>query len=98
MLRDVSRGALGDSVLRVAQAAVRVSDLWFTLRSQAIQTTADEVDEWLRERAIDFKRDVSKQGRSTQDLENRFRDTHRRSYLFCLHFGHRDPRCRPKAD
>ena len=45
MLRDVSRGALGDSVLRVAQAAVRVSDLWFTMRSQAIQTTADEVDE-----------------------------------------------------
>ena len=39
MLRDVPRGALGDSVLRVAQAAVRVSDLWFTLRSQAIQTT-----------------------------------------------------------
>ena len=67
MLRDVASGALGESVLRVAQAAVRVSDLWFTLRSQAIQTTADEVDEWLRERAIDFERQVSKQGRSTQN-------------------------------
>ena len=75
MLRDVSRGALGDSVLRVAQAAVRVSDLWFTLLSQAIQTTADEVDEWLRERAIDFKRDVSKQGRSTQNWKIDF-ETH----------------------
>ena len=98
MLRDVSSGALGDSVLRVAQAAVRVSDLWFTLRSQAIQTTADEVDEWLRERAIDFKRDVSKQGRSTQNWNNRLRDTHRRPHLFCLHSGHWDPRRRPKAD
>ena len=45
MLRGVASGALGESVLRVAQAAVRVSDLWFTLRSQATQSTADEVGE-----------------------------------------------------
>ena len=76
MLRDVPRGALGDSVLRVAQAAVGVSDLWFTLRSQAIQTTADEVDEWLRARAIDFKRDLSKQGRSRTQNWNVDFETH----------------------
>ena len=66
-LRDVASGALGEAVLRVAQAAVRVSDIWFTLRSQSIQTIADEVDEWLRERAINFERQVSKPGRSTQN-------------------------------
>lgn len=91
MLRDVPRGALGDSVLRVAQAAVRVSDLWFTLRSQAIQTTADEVDEWLRERAIDFKRDVPKQGRSTQNWNVDF-ETHIGShtcFVFILGTGTR---------
>ena len=58
MLPDVAGAALGESVLRVAQAVVRVSDIWFTLRSQALQTTADEVDEWLREREIDFDRRV----------------------------------------
>ena len=67
MLRDVTSGALGESVFRVAQAAVRVSDLWFTLRSQAIQSIAEEVDEWLNDRGIPFERQVSRQGRSTQD-------------------------------
>ena len=52
VLRQVTREMLGESVLRVAQAAIRVSDLWFTLRSQSLQTTADEVDEWLREKQI----------------------------------------------
>lgn len=91
MLRDVSRGALGESVLRIAQAAVRVSDLWFTLRSQAVQTTADEVDEWLREREIVFERRVLKQGRSTQNWTLDF-ETHtdsRTCFVFLLATGAR---------
>ena len=36
MLRGVAIGALGESVLRVAQAAVRVSDLWFTLQGKEL--------------------------------------------------------------
>ena len=64
LLREVTSGALGESVFRVAQAAVRVSDLWFTLRSQAVQTVADEVDEWLSDREIPFERQMSRQGRS----------------------------------
>ena len=67
LLRNVASDALGESVLRVAQAAVRVSDVWFTLRSQTIQTTADEVDEWLREREIAFERRVSRRGRSSRN-------------------------------
>ena len=91
MLRDVSRGALGESVLRIAQAAVRVSDLWFTLRSQAVQSTADEVDEWLRERAIVFERQVSKQGRSTQSWTVDFetQTDHRTCFVFLLATGAR---------
>ena len=46
-LRSVTDEALGESVLRVAQAVVRVSDLWFTFRTQSFQNTADEVGEWL---------------------------------------------------
>ena len=64
LLREVTSGALGESVFRVALAAVRVSDLWFTLRSQAVQTIADEVDECLSDREIPFERQVSRQGRS----------------------------------
>ena len=66
VLRSVMEDALGESVLRVAQGVVRVSDLWFTLRSQTVQNTADEVDEWLREKEIPFERHVQRQGRSTR--------------------------------
>lgn len=81
----------GEAVLRIAQAVVRVSDIWFTLRSQAMQTTADEVDEWLREKQISFERQVQKQGRSTQSWTIDF-ETHtdsRTSLVFLLHTGSR---------
>ena len=66
VLRSVANDSLGESVLRIAQAVVRVSDVWFTLRSQSLQTTADEVDEWLRERQFSFERHKRRQGRSRQ--------------------------------
>ena len=72
VLRQVTREMLGESVLRVTQAAIRVSDLWFTLRSQSLQTTADEVDEWLREKQIPFERQVQKQGPVDTELDDRF--------------------------
>ena len=93
VLRQVTREMLGESVLRVAQAAIRVSDLWFTLRSQSLQTTADEVDEWLREKQIPFERQVQKQGRSTQNWTIDF-ETHtdnRTSLVFVLSTGSRGP-------
>ncbi len=90
-LREVPENALGESVLRIAQAAVRVSDLWFTLRSQSIQHTADEVDEWLREKEITFERRVTKQGRSarnwTVDFETQ--TPARTSLVFLLSTGAR---------
>lgn len=91
VLRPVPIDSLGESVLRVAQAAVRVSDLWFTLRSQSLQTTADEVDEWLRDKRIPFERQVTKQGRSAQswtiDFETQTND--RTSLIFLLNTGSR---------
>ena len=91
MLREVTSGALGESVIRVAQAAVRVSDLWFTLRSRALQSVADEVDEWLSDREIQFERDVSKQGRSSQDWTISFqtRTANRTCFVFLLATGTR---------
>ncbi len=89
VLRLVRRDQLGEAVLRVAQAVIRVSDLWFTMRSQSLQTTADEVDEWLREKQIRFERQVKKQGQSTRnwtiDFETRIDD--RTSLIFLLSAG-----------
>ncbi len=91
VLRQVMKDGLGESVLRVAQAAVRVSDLWFTFRSQSLQRTADEVDEWLREKRIPFERQIKKPGRSrrswTVDFETR--TDNRTSLVFLLSTGSR---------
>ena len=66
MLRSGAADGLGEAVLRLAQAAVRVSDLWFTLRTRAVETVADEVTEWLVEKEISFDRAVRQYGRSGQ--------------------------------
>ena len=42
----------GSSITKVAQAAVRVSDTWFTLRTRSVESVTDEVDDLLTERAI----------------------------------------------
>ena len=91
VLRQVMLDMLAEAVLRVAQAVVRVSDLWFTLRSQSLQTTADEVDEWLREKRIPFERQVSKRGRSTQNWTVDFetQTANRTSLIFLLSTGSR---------
>ncbi|MBK5940045.1 DUF1828 domain-containing protein [Halochromatium roseum] len=50
--------------LRVAQACLRVSDLWFTFRTRAVESTADEVSDFLAERDIPFDRRPKLMGRS----------------------------------
>lgn len=91
IMRGVTPDALGEAVLRVAQAAVRISDLWFTLRGQTFQTTADEVEEWLNEKRIPFQRDVSKQGRSTRPWTINFetQTANRTGLIFLLSTGTR---------
>ena len=42
MLRANVADGLGEAVLRLAQAAVRVSDLWFTFRTRAVRPRAGE--------------------------------------------------------
>lgn len=55
---------LAPVITRVAQAALRVSDLWFTFRTQAIQSITDEVASFLTEREIRFDRAERLAGRS----------------------------------
>ena len=90
ILRNVNSEELGEAVIRLGQAVVRVSDIWFTMRSQTFQTTADEVEEWLNERQIPFERGVRERGRSNQDWTIDFRtETSHTSFVFLLGTGAR---------
>ena len=91
MLRSGAADGLGEAVLGLAQAAVRVSDLWFTLRTRAVETVADEVNEWLVEREISFDRAVRQQGRSGQSwtVDYQTRTDDRTSLIFLLSTGTR---------
>ena len=90
ILRNINTEDLGDAVIRLAQAVVRVSDVWFTMRSQSFQTTADEIEEWLGEKRIPYERGVRERGRSNQDWTIDFRTrTERTSLVFLLGTGTR---------
>lgn len=91
LLRSGAADGLGEAVLRLAQAAVRVSDLWFTLRTRAVETVADEVTEWLVEKEISFDRAVRQYGRSGQSwmVDYQTRTNDRTSLIFLLSTGSR---------
>ena len=65
-VRVNSEGDLGSAVMRLAQAMLRVSDLWFTLRNQTFVSIADEVEEFLLEQRIPYSRGEKFVGRSTR--------------------------------
>lgn len=56
--------SLAAVALRVAQAALRVSDLWFTFRTRAVESITDEVADLLTERQFPFHRAERLVGRS----------------------------------
>lgn len=89
MLRSETENILGESILRLAQAAVRVSDIWFTLRTRAVETVADEVNEWLLEKEISFDKGVRLSGRSGRNWEVDYqtRTDYRTSLIFLLSTG-----------
>ena len=90
VLRHIKQDGLGEAVVRLAQAVVRVSDVWFTMRIQTFQNTADEVEEWLLEKRIPFEREVRQAGRSGRDWTINFRTrTERTSLVFLLSTGSR---------
>ena len=90
-LRSIGSEALGEEVTRLAQAAVRVSDIWFTLRVRRADSTVDEVTEWLDERQIPFDRNVNQTGRSGHNwkLDFRTRAERQTSLIFLLSTGSR---------
>ncbi len=57
---------LSECVCKVAEAALRVADLWFTTRTRAIESFADEVQDFLADLKLSFQRNVTYAGRSTR--------------------------------
>jgi len=64
MARFDSGATLAQAVQRVGLAAVRVSDIWFTFRTRAVESINDEVADALTEREILFTKSERRVGRS----------------------------------
>ncbi len=90
-MRLASGEKLADSVIRLSQAAVRVTDLWFTMRTRAVESVEDEVADFLTERKIRFDRAERAEGRSGRVWNPHFhaRTAERSSLIFVLATGSR---------
>ena len=73
------------------QAALRVSDLWFTFRTQAVQSITDKVTDFLTEREFGFDRAERLAGRSGRGWTVYFhvRTERRSSLVLVLSTGNR---------
>jgi hypothetical protein len=67
MLRCADPSQFAQSVVKLGQAVVRISDLWFTTRTRSVESMTDEVGDLFQERAIAFERNVKLSGRSGRD-------------------------------
>lgn len=83
--------SLAAVVTRVAQAALRVSDLWFTFRSRAVESITDEVADLLMERELSFARSEKLAGRSGRswNVDFHVRTPIRSSLIYVLSTGNR---------
>lgn len=78
-------------VLRVAQAAVRVSDVWFTFRTRSVESVTDEVADFLAERGFPYERGQKLVGRSGRGwtVDFHVRATKRSSLVYAMSTGSR---------
>ena len=82
---------LAETVIRLTQGAMRVADLWFTLRTRAIESASEEVELFFTEKGIKFERNQSLVGRSGRAWRVDFltRMPRRNSLLYVLSTGSR---------
>lgn len=78
-------------VVRVAQAALRVSDLWLTFRTRSVESVTDEVADFLAEHEFRFERGEKLAGRSGRVWRPDFhvRSVRRSSLVYVLSTGSR---------
>ena len=91
LARAKSAQPLSGAVFRVAQAALRVSDLWFTFRTGSVESVGEEVAEFLTERRLPFERGEKIAGRSGRVWSPDFhvRALRRSSLVYVLGTGSR---------
>jgi hypothetical protein len=91
MLRLRPGDELASRVTRLAQAALRAADIWFTLRTRAVESATDEVADFLGEHAIVFERGERLPGRSgrTWTVDFCTRTPRRSSLIYVLSTGSR---------
>jgi hypothetical protein len=85
------RANLASAVVRLAHAAVRVADIWFTTRTRSVESVTDEVSDLLQEREIAFERSIKLAGRSGRDwtVDFQARTLAQSSLVFVLATGSR---------
>lgn len=84
--------SLADVVARVAQAALRVSDLWFTVRNRGgAESILGDVAEYLTHRNFEYERSKKMDGRSTRvwNVDFHVRTPARGSLVYVLTTGNR---------
>lgn len=91
LARCRSGDQLAAVTFRVAQAALRVSDLWFTYRTRSVESVTDEVADFLNERKFHFERGEMLVGRSGKSWSPDFhvRAVRRSSLVYVLSTGSR---------
>lgn len=89
MLRESRPEYIAAALVRLAQACLRTADIWFTLRTRAIETIADEIDDLLTERNVPFERGERVAGRSGRVWRPDFhtRTPRQSSFVFVLSTG-----------
>ncbi len=90
-LRVKPADSLAAAIHRLAQAALRTADLWFTFRTRAVESVTDEVADCLVERRIPHERGEKLPGRSGRTWTPDFytRSERRSSLVFVLSTGSR---------
>jgi len=91
MVRCGSEADYAPAVIRLAQAALRVADLWFTFRTRAVQSVTDDVADFLAEKQLPFERGERLVGRSGKIWTPDFhvRALRRSSLIYVLTTGSR---------
>ncbi|MDY0164965.1 MAG: DUF1828 domain-containing protein [Thermoguttaceae bacterium] len=87
---------LSAAITRLGQAALRVSDLWFSFRTRAFESATDEVADFLTERQIPFDRGERLVGRSgrTYSIDFHTRTQQRSNLIAVLSTGSRSAAAR----
>ncbi|MEK7761796.1 MAG: DUF1828 domain-containing protein [Nitrospirota bacterium] len=82
---------LAEAVIRISQAALRISDLWFTFRNRAVESITDEVESFMRDSGISYERGERIPGRSGRvwTLDFHTRQPNRSSFVSVLSTGSR---------